>query len=161
MFQHFIYSGQIYSMKDGDVVSSGTNEKSKINEEWSRLARAWIFGDVILSTSFKDALVDSIIRKTLIGQRHSRSMQDLIYPRSTAQASIRILLVDIAVWKWKDSTLESLKILPGMEQFLVDLSLALNKVKIKRRQGNAPWEDKDTCVYHEHGKEGICYKKMF
>jgi len=44
---------------------------------------------------------------------------------------------------------------------MVDLALALTKVKVNGREKIAPYET-DTCTYHEHEAEGKpCYKTMF
>lgn len=155
IFQHFIYSGCICSNKNGD---SGPDSEVSWDVEWERLGNAWVFGEVILSTSFKDAVVDAIIAKTVTNGRHPTGLQNLIYPVSPSKAGIRTLILDLAVYAWTEDCLEDPDQPCG---FLYDLAIAFLKMKTNGLEKEAPYESVNTCKYHEHGEEGTCYKDMF
>ncbi|KAK3630404.1 hypothetical protein LTR56_017459 [Elasticomyces elasticus] len=56
-FAGFLMTGKILTIK------SGTKSTDENEEEWELLARLWVLGDFLLSTSFKDAVVDALISK--------------------------------------------------------------------------------------------------
>lgn len=114
----------------------------------------------MLSISFKDAIVDMLIEKIVLSNTHPTSIQDTLYPASPAEAKIRSLVVDIAVYAWADKTFTSLKSSEPSE-FYRDLAIALHKTKQEDRKGSAPYKAKNTCKYHEHGDSVACYKELF
>lgn len=58
LFARFNYSGIIHSKREGDADEDGDGE-------WVRLADSWILGDKLLATTFKDAIIDSIVQKAV------------------------------------------------------------------------------------------------
>lgn len=157
-FQHFLYSGQVCTSRDGDYHLN--DDGSSRDKEWVRLAEAWVLGDAILSTSFKDAVVDAIIAKVINISYSPTNLHTLVYPKSTVGAKIRTLLVDLAVWRWNRTFVPSPP--PGDSAlFFYDAFLAINKIKDNEREGKPPFKGESTCNYHEHGDDEPCYKTFF
>lgn len=143
IFQLFLYSGCIYSKKDGDLSDFDESGHGR-DGEWRRLSEAWIFGEVILSTSFKDAVVDAIITKIKLTNQDPTGLHTLIYPVSTSKSGIRTLLVDIAVYSWSDVAFQALKS-RWPREFFFDVAIAFKKMKNKGWTGEAPYETENTC----------------
>ena len=59
IFARFLYDGKIHSTKAGDRAIICRDE------EWLRLAESWILGDKLLSTTFKDAVMDALSQKLI------------------------------------------------------------------------------------------------
>lgn len=57
MFLAFLYTGHVHSIFTSDSPSDGDNQ------EWNYLEEAWLLGEHLMSTSFKDAIVDTIVLK--------------------------------------------------------------------------------------------------
>ena len=107
-------------------------------------------------------MVDAIIAKHHVKRQYPIGMDIEIYPNSHARSRARKLLVDLAVWKWDDQTLEQqLKEDTSRFEFLYDVAAALGKIRRTGCQGASPL-DGTTCIYHEHEADGKpCYKTMF
>jgi hypothetical protein len=124
----------------------------------------WIFGEERLSTSFKDAVVDAMIAKVVSGEGVPTSHVPTVYHYSAATSSIRRLLVDVSVWAVNPGRLGSIEkpSHPAAIEYLYDLAVALDKIKVTGRKGKLPYEADDTCAYHEHVAAGNpCYTTMF
>ena len=133
--------------------------KTHSNSEWGRLPRAWIFGDKLLSTSFKDAIADAVIVKILDTNKWPADMHEHIYPESSSAFPFRKLCVDIALWRWTEHAIPSVKFDSQWAGFFYyDYMLALDKVKKTGRQGVTPFAGEETCEYHGHDKDKPCYK---
>ena len=162
IFYHFLYTGTIFSTQDDDK----STEKSakpwvdKIDTEVTRLANLWFLGDKLFSISFRDGVVDAMIAK-MTRDHCVLVMHEEIYPDSARESKIRKLLVDIAVWGWKDGIIGGCPRGEDWAEFFFDVAVALDKVKRNGRQGVAPYLKEDTCIYHEHGEGQACYKTMF
>ena len=96
LFVPFAYTGKVFSARENDFRQNeyGTGHTDR---EYRRISTAWELADKVASTSFKDALVNTLVAKVTRTARYPMGMQDTIYPVSQAQAGIRKLLVDIAV----------------------------------------------------------------
>ncbi len=116
LFHQFVYTGCVFSQKQGDTAravdevnrteeagaAAGSADQSDRDSEMGRLCRAWELGQKLMSTSFKDAITDTMRSKVRAGEipMHANAW---IYPRSPENAAMRRLLVDIAVWYVKSS----------------------------------------------------------
>lgn len=160
IFQHFIYTGQVCSSKTGDLEERSESALCTIDREWARLSQAWIFGEAVLSTAFKDAVVDAMIAKFKQTSIGLTNVQRAIYQHSTTNSKIRCLLVDNAVWDWSRHAFDAFSSKEPVD-FFFDLARALHQYRRSGLEGKAPYYGSNTCVYHEHGQESPCYKNMF
>jgi len=78
------------------------------------------------SVSFKDAVVDAHIAKVQEQDRFALGCHETIYPNSSDSAVIRKLLVDFAVWGWKDGLPRKMPGLKEYPEFLFDVATALH-----------------------------------
>ncbi|KAK5745690.1 hypothetical protein LTR17_001190 [Elasticomyces elasticus] len=157
IFYHFVNEGLIFSSKDSDRGADG-----KRDAEWSRLTKCWMLGQKLLSTTFKDAILDAITAKLQLG-RHPTSLYQGPYRDSSPSAAFKKLLTDIVVYLWKDEEIDRRDGLLLYPEFLFDIAKALSKVKVKGHPVSPPWNiDGNECYYHEHVADGTpCYKTLF
>ncbi|KAK5124701.1 hypothetical protein LTR85_001414 [Meristemomyces frigidus] len=161
IFYHFVHTGQIFSSKDNDFTHDKNGETTSKDLEWGRLCGSWLLGNKLLSTSFKDAVVDALTSKMAQEERWPLSMYTKVYPGSCASSQIRRLLVDVVVWTWTIGIISKGLEIKGFPDFLFDVAIALDQTKVNGRQGKAPFES-ESCQYHEHVAEGkACYRTMF
>lgn len=125
LFANFLRFGKVLSGRHDDLELWGSHRHYHIDYEWQRLAEAWLLGEKIRSTSFKDAVVDAIALK--VDQCHSVpvDMYRLLYTSDIPRyCGIKRLLVDLAVWVWNEETLVSEELEAGAErqyEFFEDL----------------------------------------
>lgn len=159
-FQSFLYTGKVHTAMTGEENEPGNDR------EWARLTNAWILGEVLLSVSFKDAVLDAIVHKMNNTSRHPISMYRSVYKWSPTGCPARKLMVDIAVHRWNESAMS--KSASESEQvylapFYQSISVALLEWKLHPETASKfddPSKLKGTCIYHEHGDKP-CYKTMF
>lgn len=166
IFYNFLYTGQIFSCKDGDfkeVKEAKDNlNVSHIDSEWARLPNCWILGQKLLSTSFQDATTDAIIAKVVGDRMPAVDLHEIIYPKSSPTSAVRKVLVDMAVWNWPTGTMSRRRWNGEWAQFFFDVAVAKDRFVTDKDQGRGPLYAEDTCGYHEHKAEGKpCYKTMF
>ena len=163
IFYQFLYTGHIFSSKDGDYQKIKDNPThTHTDTEWSRLRDAWVLGGKLMSTSFKDAIVDALISKINTTNRFPTTLHEDIYPKSTKQSRMRKLLVELTIWSWHPGDLTTRIFRVDSAEFFFDLVVAMASIKQTDRQGESPYKGEDTCLYHEHEAEGkVCYKTMF
>ena len=161
-FHSFLYTGKVYSAKEGEENAPG------VDNEWTRLVWAWILGEVLLSVSFKDAVLDALLHKLAPKGRYPTGMSFLAYKYSSESSPFRRLMVDIAVYRWEESSMS----LPvdeedrvGVFPFFQSVSLALLRWKLQsevatKAEDMDPTRREGTCFYHEHGDKP-CYRTMF
>jgi hypothetical protein len=159
-FQSFLYAGKVVSGIHYD------EKNADYDKEWDHLADSWLLGNSLLSTSFKDAVVDAIVHKLTLAQSVPLAMYSGLYRSSSDSAPIRKLMVDIAVHKWDEEDLATVLIDGAgavQAEFLRDVAVALFKAKNlpAAQQARSPFSAKSGCLYHEHGPEKPCYKTMF
>lgn len=136
------------------------------DKEWRRLMKAWTLGDVLLSLSFKDAVLDAILHKMFVKDAYPTRMFSQAYLNSSNGAAIRRLMVDIAVYRWDEDDMSqfvSEDRRAGVFPFFQSVSVALLKWKRQpeaEKKAEDPTKLLGTCLYHEHGDKP-CYKTMF
>lgn len=119
--------------------------------EWDYLANAWASGAYLHATDFQDAVADAILEKAAQTEKGKQSMHEVIYANSVAKASIRKLIVDIAVLRWDVSELEAQDNDTTGSDFFHDLLIAM----LKSRGHDTSWRVvKPNCDYHEHSQKG-------
>jgi hypothetical protein len=159
-FHSFLYTGKVYTVVEGEENAPG------MDREWIRIMNAWILGEVLLSTSFKDAAVDALIHKLASNNAHSKGMYALAYRYSSEGSAIRRLMLDLAVTWWDEGA--PLDVCADSElailaPFFRRVCSALLKEKSQPASAEttvSPTTRAGTCFYHEHGDKP-CYKTMF
>jgi hypothetical protein len=161
-FHSFLHTGKVYSAMEGE---ENAPDRDK---EWIRLMDAWVLGEVLLSTSFKDAVLDAVLHKLSTSISTPIGMFFWAYKYSSRGSPIRRLMVDSAVCYWGEdffsrtydgiSESEQAAVVP----FYQSAAVALLKWKLQPEIAKAdnPTERAGTCFYHEHGDKP-CYKTMF
>lgn len=155
-FQSFLYSGKV-------VLGGRFDESADYDEEWDLLTDYWLLGNSLLSTSFKDAVVDAMVHKLSLAQTVPLDVYIDMYQHSSDSAPIRKLMVDIAVHEWEEEAIATVDTdnEPTLQaEFLRDVAVALFKVS-GAQQAENPISVHSGCYYHEHGAEKPCYKTMF
>ena len=159
-FYSFLYMGKIYSGDDDEVNKPGRDK------EWTRLSDSWILGEVLLSTTFKDAVVDAVVHKIVVTGDVPTSLHARIYSYGSHASSIRRLLVNIAIHEWEEEDISAVEADANSAvnaTFLQDVAIALFKMKkfSKTEQAKSRITLESSCLYHEHGADKPCYKTMF
>lgn len=153
VFAKFLYTGKIFSRKEGDKPSA------KEDWEWDRLSGCWRLGDKLGSTSFQDAIVDAINHKIESTKSCPTQLHQGAYRDTATSNSLRRLAVDIAVWNWEAMIAEAKQ--GPWDTFFLDLAVRLHGLDDSERNATAPFLG-DTCKYHEHvAAKKPCYKTMF
>jgi len=109
-FDHFccfLYTGQLFTRRSGDRYVDGDGDDC--DNEFERICHAWVFGNKLQSTTYKDAVADSLIMKVIDGKFHPVSMHEEIENHAARSAPFRTLLIDIAVHCWRNETFEELR----------------------------------------------------
>lgn len=151
IFAEFLYTGHVRSSKAGDT-------NGEIDAEWVRLPDCWIFGDKFQSSSFKDAVLDTMTRKIIDTQCVPTHLQAPAYDEAAGPNAFRRLVVDIAAFEWGAKRFRGQDVTATWApEFFRDTCIRL-KTKMAGQQ--APWIN-GGCTYHEHGTEKPCYKTMF
>lgn len=152
VFALFVYTGNIYSI-DADKAS-----------EWNCLARLWILGYELESTTFKDAIVDAILNKGASEGHYPDDLHDAVGAYLGQPTAIGKLLVDIRVAHYSKRIFTGPRN-PQCWRFYYNCYNAIGDV----RGGNGAWRVQErlqqeqthaTCQYHEHGTTQVCYKQM-
>lgn len=163
IFALFIHHGKIFSTRADDV--EVYPDGSRRDREWARLARAWVLGDKLQATAFKDAVADAICDKMALDRKWPITLHQIIYAASTAMARrIRRLCVDIAVTKWDARTLQSTLRDDAWAEFFEEVAMRLMVMRARKSEGLKESEidfERPACLYHEHVAEGkACWKTM-
>ena len=161
-FHSFLCAGKVIS---GETDESAELDEEKANEEWNRLVDSWVLGNVLLSGSFKDAVVDAMVHQVLMNSVPFDIHTEL-YQNSSDSSPIRKLMVDFAVHLWDEEEISDIDTddKPEVQAvFLRDVAVAFHKVKqlSKAEQLANPISSENGCFYHEHGADKPCYKTMF
>ena len=154
IFARFLYTGKVYSCKEGDSVEKGKDQ------ECPRLRNCWFAGDRLDSTSFKDAVIDAMCEKIRTENKIPMRLHPEAYTATTTANPFRRLTVDIAIWNWVGFKRTGV-IPPGCDEFWRDLATRRMELKDSQVVGEAPYRQ-ISCDYHEHTVHGTaCYKTMF
>ena len=162
VFVHFLYTGLIFSSKEGDFKLDPTSSPSPPTDaEWTRLMGAWVLGETLSATPFKDACVDALIVKMNETGKFPPNGYTIVYNHGTAHCGMHRLCVDVAVWRSNDAFLARCERDGKFGEYWFDVAVALKKARHDGRKGEASFTKDGTCYYHDHGDEEPCYKTMF
>ncbi|OMP88205.1 hypothetical protein BK809_0002962 [Diplodia seriata] len=113
------------------------------------------FGDKILDTAFKNAVIDHLIRSVVTNQVYPTYLAKAVYQNLPASSGLRRLYVDFWAWascvEWYDGGAAGIEEAPL--EFFSELSRKQTEIKDKRsvRKEKFPWVI-DACQYHEHAE---------
>jgi len=163
VFKNFIYEGKIYSQGDDDMHEMiGGARARPADREWDRLCNCWLLGEHLVSTSFKDAIVDAIQAKMKEEECYPLDIHRAIYAKGSCSSRLRNLLVDIAVWEWDIDSIEGCRQWAAESRFMIDVAIALKERLDSDQPQESPFAHQEPCHYHEHVSEGKpCYTTMF
>lgn len=152
---HFLYTGRIYS-------KSAEQDPHGVAAEEVLLAYLWTLGDKLNSSSFMDAILDTMISGMESDKSCPMTLHEIIYPDSARASCMKRFLVDVAAWEWSENAVaEAAQDKDTPREFFRDFASALHKFAKSGRQGVAPYKG-STCCYHEHVVQGKpCYRTMF
>ncbi|GIZ42766.1 hypothetical protein CKM354_000602300 [Cercospora kikuchii] len=155
IYQAWLYDRKIYT----DLWVDGIHDK-----ESRRLMVAWVLGDKLQDTDFKDALMDALVGRIRDTQAFAslRLATSFIYSKTPDGSAPRRLLTDIytyhgASW-WVDEVMSS-----GLQEtYAVDFLKDLSKRQLTQRgpsslNSAAYMAFKPGCAYHDH-KPGKCFR---
>lgn len=159
IFALFIHTGKIFSTRPGDVEVYA--DGSRRDWEWARLAKAWVLGDRLRATAFKDGMADAICDKMVLDRKWPITLHQIIYPGSTPAAKgIRRLCVDIAATKWDARTLKTTMRSEEWNEFFEDVAVRLLQMREQGKENEVVFKAPG-CTYHEHVGEGTkCWRSM-
>lgn len=159
IFFWFLYTGKVACRQHGD--KDTVSENGKVHDpELERLQGAWILGEKLQASDFKDSIVDALIARMTTDEELQVDIHEEMYPSSGLHSPLRRLLVDFAVWIWSFEAFEVQCLHKDSAQFFLDVAVAFAR-KEKEESTRAPF-DKNTCHYHEHTTKGTeCYKTKF
>ncbi|KAK5714078.1 hypothetical protein LTR15_010986 [Elasticomyces elasticus] len=156
--------GQERSISLPEDHASDKNEydtQTKVDSEWLPLINCWALGHKLLSTNFKDAVLDAVTTKMVDDNRWCWDLYRESFKKSTPSPKLRGLLADIVVYRYTDETWENCEDIVKFPEHLLDVAKAFNKIKVSGCSAKAPWTNND-CTYHEHVADGTpCYKTLF
>ncbi|KAF2496919.1 hypothetical protein BU16DRAFT_507616 [Lophium mytilinum] len=175
LYRTWLYTGLLASKSDSS------------SDEWELLACAYVLGEKLQDSDFKDTVIDAMIENpsttTADGpsspettDAEATELEEMeffkrnpavliyIYENTPPSAPVRRLLVDHyrAAGKPDWISAEKRELLP--DDFLYALSFQFMTLKAREEEGQrrpawAPYQwDDGTCVYHEHGGK-MCYKR--
>jgi hypothetical protein len=138
------------------------------NNQYLRLAQAYVLGDKLRDGDFCDAVVDAIIdgcqHQASDGETYSPGAQSINYIYENLLSSpAKRLLVDIYAFNSNEECVMEFtygQCLP--RAFLYSLAMTMRNTIYLNRQEQAeadPFTMTSTCIYHEHGENTKCYKE--
>lgn len=163
LFFNWLYTRVIWSAGDECDTAPGTEGVKEIK----LLLTAYLLGEMIQCTDFKDTIIDTYIESTRkTGSGISPSWIKNIWKRTPASSEIREVFLDSIVngsREYWDDYWEDCYTPEAMWQLL----RILTDHESERRDGKAnpaarpsPVDQTDPCHYHKHDKHGLsCYKE--
>ncbi|OJD38061.1 btb poz domain containing protein [Diplodia corticola] len=137
----------------------------QFNTVYTILACAYFLGDVLLDHTFKNAVIDALIRRVKQTNRYPCAMAALVYENTSSWASpLRRLLVDFYAYAhkrdWFLGSNRAMDMDNGPREFLRDVLVKLVSVQEEGcKECLHPW-DSDFCQYHVH-PDGVRCPKTF
>jgi hypothetical protein len=164
LYVQCIYTGRLYARPSDRKTPFEAN-----HAEFKRLANAYVLGDYLQDTAFRDTIIDAILECAVEGPLSIMysGCASTLYLETQEGCPLRKLLIDITVWLQRKDVLEILEEtgVPQPVDFLRGVIIGLHD----RFQGANRETDKNdgiahfnairgTCHYHCHGEEK-CYKE--
>ncbi|KAL0260913.1 hypothetical protein SLS55_004605 [Diplodia seriata] len=150
-------------LDDHDQESGGRDiavAPDSVHTAYTVFVHAYILGDALLDSAFKNAAVDALIKRVHETNCYPCALAALIYTNTSGSASpLRRLLVDFYAYAYKREWFvggdRSLDMEDGPREFFRDVLVKVVKVKEIEEPDEFPWM-LDACQYHDHPDGVIC-----
>ncbi|KAF5849229.1 hypothetical protein GGP41_006109 [Bipolaris sorokiniana] len=150
----YVYSKWLYWL-----LLYGVSRRQNLQREAGYLA------DFLQATDFKDACIDFLINKMIVGDEHYHGIAKHIYAYSLESSPHRQFGIDCALNFWGKTAFERFGEQEFPQEFQNDLILALGlhlRNGLEHASAKEYFKNINHCKYHEHVKSGKpCYKTRF
>ena len=143
VYQQWLYGGLIHTRYD--------NTRSKTDDEYEILVKAYILGEKIMDQDFKDSIANAIVEKLRLLRRFDTGLTSLVFDNTPSASPLRLLWLDAYYCfgspEWLDA--ESVGS-PINTEFMVELS----RHQMQHRTATLTFGSYamfQSCTYHEHG----------
>ena len=162
VFVTFLDAGVIHlDHFTGDRPVEGQEYDRVIDKVWNQIAQAWLLGEHLDCTAFKDALVDKTVHILQTTAQVPKMMFEKIFAGSIGRSGIRDLLDDVAAYHLFSFDLQQQSGDDVYAGYWKQVAIAY-KHRITNPSLRAPYDQADVgCRYHDHAKNKRCYKSMF
>jgi hypothetical protein len=162
IYAKWLYSGQFCVIEDTEERETPLN----LSAEWVSLKQSYIMADYVLSTDFKDAVIDAIIEKMIDKNKCPTMVIELIYSRTTDKLPHRKVVREVMLKTWKDAQYQELRELNLTREDLLDLLIIVGTGSKGRYVHDTHMWDAFNhmipCAYHEHTLTGaVCYRAKY
>lgn len=131
------------------------------NEEYIHLAKAYVLGDFLSDSHFKDAVLDAILEKSTSTASDGQKWNPVgpviryIYDNTLDCSNARQLLIDLYTLHGRGDWLKDWADPDDLpKDFLLNLAIAL----LDKRSQPKEATPLDACRYHQHKPNHSCYK---
>ena len=148
LYQKWLYAGHIYTANP---------DPEKTAKEYERLVKAYLLGEKLIDTVFKDVIIDCIISKLRSTGVFDPRLTNLVYDNTPLNSALSRLWRDVYVWTGSADWLDESKLGDFVN---AEFSVELNRIQMSFRAGEMPGNAQfisNACHYHEHGVE-TCYR---
>jgi hypothetical protein len=154
----WLYTGRIFLIQHR--VATEINGTTTHKHTWSCWGLAYDMGDFLQDSDFKDAVIDGIIEKMILYNEYPFSLAQWIYTKSPITSAHRKLAVDTFVNCWPRSEWSQTMVHPAgfFADVVKTVGVTLEDGVRIQRPGDY-FNLNDTCKYHAHGSEKLCYRK--
>lgn len=163
LYHLWIYQNRIFSdsRSNANAFTHPPTAPQDDGKEYPLLTQAYILGEKLLDTHFKDAIIDCIIDKLWSTCTFDLRLTNLIYENTPEKSPLRRLLQDVYIWSGCATWLDKAAL--GGEcvnaEFLLDLSKRHMAFWAGRRPERVPYMQ-GSCEYHEH-VDGVCCRSAY
>lgn len=159
-----IYSQWLYTRRLHTHPGSRRHIFVKIKEEWARLVRAYLLGEFLQDTVFRDSVIDAMqewAQNCLSMSAYAYQQATEIYDKTSSASPLRHLVADLTAWRQTNAFLVDEQRLLLPPEFVWDLAKSLWARLVVSGSGlvvEEPVEKhRGTCYYHCHGLQP-CYR---
>jgi len=143
VYQQWLYVGLIQTRPN--------SAPFKTDDEFRTLVKAYILGEKIMDSNFKDSIVDAIVEKLRLAHRFDTGLTDLVFDNTLPASPLRRLWLDayynFGSPAWLDASLVGS---PINAEFMVEFS----RYQMEFRSSSGAFGPDamfGSCTYHEHG----------
>lgn len=143
VYQRWLYAGLIHTRPNSTA--------SKTDDEYSMLVKAYILGEKIMDSNFKDSIADAIVEKLRLTHKFDTGLTDLVYNNTLPASLLRRLWLDayynFGAPEWLNASLVGDTI---NAEFMVEFS----RYQMQYRASSGAFGPDAmfaSCTYHGHG----------
>lgn len=143
VYQKWLYAGLIHTRPN--------SIPSKTDDEYNMLVKAYIFGEKIMDSTFKDSVADAIVEKLRFTHRFDTGLTGLVFENTLPTSPLRRLWLDayynFGSPEWLNASLVGDTI---NSEFMVEFSRY--QMQFRAKSGAfGPDAMFASCTYHAHG----------